>query len=144
MRSNLLTAVFLAGTFCAMGCSTTPPSLSGKVTYKGTPVPAGSIVLHSKEGAKTYTGSIQPDGTFTITGAPHGTMVVTVDNKWLKSGAQQEGTQGVDPKMLEKMMPKDQGLKYLPIPEKYADPKTSPLVWEITTSRESKDFDLND
>ena len=70
-------------------------------------------------------------------------MVVTIDNSWLKN-EETSKAQGVDPKMLEKMMPKDQGSKYLQIPPKYADPKTSPLVWEINTGRESKDFDLND
>jgi len=142
MRPNSLIAVFFAGTFCAIGCSTRVASVSGKVTYKGEPLPAGSIVLHSKEGTQTYSGTIRPDGTFTITGAARGTMVVTIDNSWLKN---EEGmkAQGVDPKMLEKMMPKDQGM-YLAIPAKYADPKTSPLVWEIETIGESKDFDLND
>jgi len=70
-------------------------------------------------------------------------MVVTIDNSWLKN-EEAIKSQGVDPKMLEKMMPKDQRLKYLPIPAKYADPKTSPLVWEIEANRDSKDFDLND
>ncbi|HMF17250.1 MAG TPA: hypothetical protein VKE98_08595 [Gemmataceae bacterium] len=146
MRFFLTTGLALVF-FCANGCSSTKNSFTGKVTYKGQPVPGGSIVLHPKEGTQTYTGSIRPDGTFTVTDAALGTMVVTINNKWLKT----EGTgvvnppQGTDPKVLEKMMPKQQGApQYVPIPEKYADPKTSPLIWEIKARNESKEFDLMD
>ena len=119
--------------------------MSGKVTYNGQPLPGGSIVLHAKEGKQTYTGTIRSDGTFTITDGGQGVMVVTIDNQFLKQNRPDSIPAGVDPKMLENMMPKDAGgRQYVPIPEKYSNAKTSPLTWEIKTSGESKDFDLND
>jgi len=147
MRRFFLSGVLALVFFGVNGCSSRNYSFTGKVTYKGQPLPGGSIVLHAKEGKQAYTGSIWPDGTFTVTDAALGTMVVTIDNKGLKIGG--EGVvnppQGVDPKVLEKMMPKQQGgLQYVHIPEKYSDPKTSPLIWEIKERNESKEFDLAD
>jgi hypothetical protein len=146
MRSLFVTTVLVSGSLLASGCSSPAKSFGGKVTYKGQAVPGGTIVLHAREGAQKYTGTIRADGTFVVSDAAPGVMVVTIDNKWLKAGALEDGkAQGVDPKMLEKMMPKDPGgRRYVSIPEKYSNPKTSPLIWEIKTRNESKDFDLND
>lgn len=146
MRGIFFNTVLVFGIFFANGCSSPTTSFGGKVTYKGQPLPGGSIVLHARGGTQKFTGTIRADGTFVVTDSAQGTMVVTIDNKWLQgAGLGDAKPQGIDPKMMEKMMPKEQGgRRYVSIPEKYSNPKTSPLTWEIKTRNESKDFDLND
>ena len=145
MRSLFFTAILACGFFFAGGCSSPTKSVAGKVTYKGQPLPGGSIVLHAREGNQKFTSTIRADGTFIFTDAGQGIMVVTVDNKWLKGALDDTNPQGADPKMIEKMMPKDPGgRRYVSIPEKYSNPKPSPLIWEIKARNESKDFDLNE
>src|SRR4051812_14883480 len=54
-----------------------PAKVSGSVTYKGNPVPAGNIAFHSDKG--TYRASLGEDGTYEIADVPIGELVVTVE-----------------------------------------------------------------
>jgi hypothetical protein len=66
------------------GCSTskTPASVSGKVTLKGEPVPAGTITFHTEEGG-IYTYTIATDGGYSGAQLPTGEMKVTIDTEAL-------------------------------------------------------------
>ena len=60
-----------------VGCGPTDPDqanilpVSGKVTYKGKPVPKGTITFHS-DGGRMATGEIQEDGSYSLTTARPG------------------------------------------------------------------------
>jgi hypothetical protein len=147
--------LFSSGFLLVAGCSSSPPAatLSGNVTYKGRPVTGGSIWLYPKEtlGGKyppKYSGTIRPDGTFTLTGVPLGSMIVTIDTKSVKDfgSAAALDSGGVDAAMKGKMMAKPGGGPvYVAIPDKYSDPKTSGLTWDVTGGvKENHDFDLKD
>ena len=60
-----------------------PASVTGKVTYKGEPVPAGLINFIPKTEGPSATGSLIADGTYSITDAPAGEFTVTIDNESL-------------------------------------------------------------
>ncbi len=66
-----------------MRIPTPQASVTGKVTYKGEPVPAGLINFIPKTEGPSATGSLIADGTYSITDAPAGEFTVTIDNESL-------------------------------------------------------------
>lgn len=145
----------------AIGCkgSKNPSSqVSGKVTYNGKPVSAGTITFNLKEGGN-YGSSLKADGSYMVTGLPAEEMIVTVETesanpKQPKANYGAPGQKGKDAPtdMYNKMM-KDKGFgkdavqesgAYVPIPKKYADKDKSPLRLNLSRGDNKKDFDLTD
>jgi hypothetical protein len=144
------------------GCSSSsnPSRISGKVTYKDKLVTGGTITFLHKDGG-TFTYRIGADGTYSGSELPIGEMTVTVETESVNpsppamkgSYAQGKDQQGGDPNDYKKMMqqkgavPEDGGKpkgEYVPIPLKYADPKTSDLRVTLTGGKNKKDFELTD
>jgi hypothetical protein len=156
MSKHVLLGLAFSSTFLYIaGCSSSSSTatLSGKVTYRAQPLTGGTIWLHPREAAAgkyppRYSGTIRLDGTFTVTGVPLGSMVVTIDTKSVNGLSGTSGmarAEGVNPIMKGKMMGKlAGGPVYVAIPAKYADAKTSGLSWETTGGKQSQDFDLRD
>jgi hypothetical protein len=118
-------------------------SVSGKVLYKGVPLPGGTVTFHPTKG-KAVTGVIQSDGTYEALGVPVGEARLTVETASVKAGPAKE------PKL--KTAPKDKGLpakgggaapRYVPIPQLYADVKTSALTVEVKPGKNNVDINLN-
>ncbi len=61
---------------CLAGCGSS--KVSGKVTYKGEPVPMGTVLITAANGW-TGTGHINEDGTYSILNVPPGLAKVAVD-----------------------------------------------------------------
>jgi truncated hemoglobin YjbI len=100
-------------------------TVSGKVTYKGQPVPGGTITFHPKEG-KAVSAQLQEDGTYSADKVPAGDCTVTVE------------TESVRP--TDK--PKAGAPKYVPIPAKYAGTKTSGLTYNVQKGTQALDISL--
>src|SRR5690242_7155152 len=58
-------------------CSSGKGKVTGKVTYKGETVPAGTVAFYGK-GDAVSSAPISPDGTYTATSVPLGEVKVTV------------------------------------------------------------------
>jgi hypothetical protein len=133
----------------------------GKVTLAGQPVTGGKVILLSKDGIE-HTVKIEADGSYRGT-IPIGEMQVGVDTEFVKAGLRQSNTIGktnafakammaknkdqktVDPKDFpqEKDLPKNfAGMKYLPIPEKYRNPKQSGLSLTVAEGEHEKNLSL--
>jgi len=163
MRIGLSVLVVSIGLLAA-GCGkrgSSGNSVAGSVTYKGNPVTGGTMLFHGKDKDgkdKVFPASLGPDGNYSCQGVPAGDYTVTVDTKWLenfgdaesmmKKMAQKAGLDGAGEKM-----PQNQGLakepkggapKYVPIPPKYADKKTSTLTVKVESGNNSKDLPLTD
>src|SRR5947209_18635287 len=69
---------------CAGGSSATPElaPVSGKVTFKGKPLPGGRITFVALKGGQTGSGNIDEKGEYQIR-APVGDVSITVDNQML-------------------------------------------------------------
>jgi hypothetical protein len=136
-------------------------TLYGKVTLAGQPVPGGRLIFLSKEGMQ-HTARIEADGSYRQT-IPVGEMQVGVDTESVKAGLRQSKTIGktnafakammakskdrksFDPKDLpqEKDLPSNfAGMKYVPIPEKYRNPKQSGLSVTVQQGEHEQSFDL--
>jgi len=120
-------------------------SVSGKVTYKGEPLPAGTLTFH---GQGNYLASIGADGTYSTTDLPIGKMVVTVETESANKNKMPRGAYAA--KMAKMISPMPESAKSLPqgkyvrIPVKYADPKTSPLQATLKNGENNINFDLTD
>ena len=133
-----LTACLVAA-LAASGCggSGSATKLSGKVTYKGEPVP-GAITLETTVNGtpSKYPAAISADGKFETVGVPKGTYQVGItpvpsSTTVTPGGSLPPGAAGSAP-------------KHVDIPAKYLKPETSGLTWEVTGSSQTKDFDLTD
>ena len=143
---GLSVAVLVAG---LSGCGGQKNAkLTGKVSYKGSPLPGGILTLNPPD-EKTQSSIpivIKPDGTFV-------TMSVLLGN--YKVGITSMGTNpALDPsrkrapagvKMREGGPPSSnlpEGAKHVDLPQKYARPDTSGLSWDVKGGSQEKNFPL--
>src|SRR4051794_17669711 len=76
-RLRSMTAVGLLA-FFALGCQGRG-DMTGKVSYKGKPVPFGTVLVQSNDGS-SHQANIEPDGTYSIQGVLVGTVRVAVNS----------------------------------------------------------------
>jgi hypothetical protein len=109
--------------------------VQGKVTYKGQPVPKGTITFHSDSG-EAATGEIQTDGSYRLStfadkdGAipgHHKVMIIAND---------------ADPTLMPGSSPGYKPPKDL-VPPKYGKLETSGLEATVSKEKTAYDFDLN-
>jgi hypothetical protein len=138
-----------------VGCSgkvnQAPGKVSGRVTYKGTAVPAGSIAFHV-EGKQTIGSPLASDGTYEITDIPIGPAVVTVETQSVNPATKAPDYGGKGAKMYAERLAKEgraaaareAKAEYRKIPPNYANPKTSPLHVTLEAGRQVHNFELKD
>jgi hypothetical protein len=137
-----LTAAAVLATAAGCGSST---NVTGKVTYKGAPVTAGSITLVASDGT-VYSAVLGADGTFSIPGVPTGNVQVAVVGANPGSGTKTPpprgqqgrgpaagvGRGGPAPGEAETPPPPAQPAATGPVlPPEYGDPRTSGLTAKI-------------
>ncbi len=145
--SGIATLVVLILPLGLAGCGGEPGVVkaSGKVSYKGQPVPSGTVFFTPETpGKRGAQGTIDSSGNFTLgtyatnDGAYSGKHKVTV--------VAQGPDKPVPPKMKGKMMPEDmQGSGDPLVPKKYFSPGTSDLSAEVTEGGKNYfEFELKD
>ncbi len=112
--------------------------VSGKVTYRGRPLPGGLVTFVSDRGLSS-TATIAPDGSYHLM-APVGVVKVSVDNRMLRKagprwtgyriGNRPEGYGGLHPLTGT----------YVPVPQRYHSVETSGLTCHV--DREGQTFDI--
>jgi hypothetical protein len=157
LRLGLLVALaFGLITGCARQHPTAPAKVSGMVTYKDKPVPGGTIMFTSSDRG-VYRAALDENGTYEIVDMPTGEMVITVETESLnpKTKAKEYGD-GKGAKINAEYMaaarkmgaPINSGAtvagRYRKIPDKYNNPKTSPLAITLEAGRQVKNWDLTD
>jgi hypothetical protein len=122
-------------------------AVSGRVTYKGTPVASGTITFLPEDSkAKAAVGTIT-DGHYTLTtlspgdGAFSGKYQVTVVSKDVDTSAVSAAPNSLD--RLKKVAAANLTAKSR-VPAKYELPTTSELVREVLPQSNKFDFDLAD
>jgi hypothetical protein len=147
--------LLLVGSLLAMvltGCSGGPRlgKVSGKVTFKGKPVPTGTIMFYPDAGPAAV-GAIGPDGTYTLTtikpgdGAVVGSHRVTIQATTVGPGSladpssfeeELQFAQRQDPKAKVLVPGKVEWI----VPEKYSRPDTTDLTATVQPGTNSIDF----
>ena len=134
-----LTAICLATALPILaGCGPSKGDISGKVMYKGAPLPTGHVQFQSPAGA--FVGEIGPDGSYTVKGVPTGSSKISItcqkegyaEHMIALSKASKEGGKPPPGK------PEDFDL----IPTKYTDFTTSGLSYDVKSGENKHDIEL--
>ena len=143
-----------------LGCSSqrTKSSLSGKVTYKGQPLKGGNMTFNTEKGI--YSSEISKDGDYEVFDIPAGNVTVTIDTESINPNKKVQSYGGKGDKMYEERMAAEKkagvaagekGMskeemteRYVKIPAKYADEKTSEIKFTLEPGKQKKDFELTD
>jgi hypothetical protein len=132
------------------GCS--PPDglnrggdLSGAVTIDGIPVGGGRVEIFSADEKNSVGCQIRPDGTYTLSEPPLGECKIVVKTSQLKGMPAvvktKEGFAGKD-SSAGMIYPKDVGLVYTPIPDKYEDLATTDVKHVVPKGKSTFDIQL--
>jgi hemoglobin len=118
-------------------------SVSGKVTYKGQPLPAGTVIFVSADG-KASSAALAPDGTYKVEKLKPGEYSVGIETDSVKPKPPGDKPKPPDDKKADDKPADKQAPKYVAIPAKYADPAKSGLKVTIVKGDQQHDFDLQD
>jgi hypothetical protein len=150
----LLLLCFALFTGLLTGCtanSQAPSHISGTVSYKGSPVPGGTITFHS-DGEGIYSYALSADGKFAVRNIPKGALLVTVETESVnpKKKVKDYGGKG-DKQYQERIAAEGNSAAnktpppaYVHIPSKYANAKTSGLTITAAAGDQVHDFNLTD
>jgi hypothetical protein len=158
----ILLIPFLAGCAPAIG------KVTGKVTYKGQPVPGGFVTFRPVDGRQNaVTATLEQDGRYSTVEIPAGEVMVTIDNRELEPRSSIPSLPPnvpLSPEMRAKLgsgkaaapPPPGDGApatgedvrrpsgRYLPIPEKYYNAESSGLKFTIKGGEQTLDIELTD
>jgi hypothetical protein len=151
-----LFSVFLFSILFVAGCTRSDEKqaeVSGKVTYKGKPVPGGRIIFVSAKGYNS-TSVISPQGEYQLK-APIGEVKIGVDNHMLnkndptlnekKAYLEKKGRLKPKGPLAERQSSKQEITgTYVPLPSHYANPATSGLTYTVKPGPQTFDLDLAD
>ena len=130
--------LLLVALLVATGCDPGPPtgSVTGQVTFRGTPLNEGTISFSSTDGSQVVaSGTIQPDGNYSLlfgtkTGIPLGEYSVCVHPPAVPFDPGNPG-----PPQPPKEFPN--------IPHQYRTPASSPLTGVVAEGEQELSFDLD-
>jgi hypothetical protein len=119
--------LFAAGLLAAAcGCAGSA-TVSGKVTYRGRPVVAGSVVFLSAD-RTARSGVIEPDGSYTVRGVRPGAVKIGVISR--------------DPAKKARGAARPAG--WFPLPRQFENPESSGVGTTVGSGRVQHDIDLDE
>ena len=77
--TRLIRSAVLLAALALTGCGEQTTDVSGKVTYKGKSVTSGTVVILDG-GSAPKAGTINPDGTYRVSGVKYGSFKVAVSS----------------------------------------------------------------
>jgi hypothetical protein len=135
--------------FCMLaligGCSSGPPAVenaevSGKVLYRGQPLPGGKVTFVTVQGGFAHNGTIDENGNYKIS-APVGDVLVSVDNRMLRT--QKKGAKEHVLKRPGAEQPQALKGTYVALPAKYSTPSSSGLTYKVQPGPQTHDIRLD-
>lgn len=143
----LMRTAVAAAVLAVAGCGGGTANVSGKVTFNGKPVVYGTVVVIGADGS-SKSGTIQPDGSYRVSGVALGAAKVAVSSP-PPPGSEQARKQfrakddAPDKPPLEPQAPASEEVirNWVAIPDKYGDPNKSEITVSVK-SGQSLDIDL--
>ncbi len=114
------------------------PVVTGRVTYKGEPLPGGEIHFITESGP-SRSGVISDDGQFRVEGVPTGTVKVTISSERDEGGGAGGSPLGSPTGAAAKPV-----VRVSRIPAKYNAVATSGLTFTISGGKQTIDIELTD
>jgi hypothetical protein len=140
-RAGCLASALLV-LLAAVGCGPGSATVSGRVTYKGAPLPSGDVLIYGANG-KVQSGPIGADGNYAIYKAPVGDVKMAVvppnPSSQMMLPRQVKGARKHPGATDDASMPP---IKVVPIPERYNDPDKSGLNFTLKSGEQTIDLDL--
>jgi hypothetical protein len=146
----LLSPLFILAT----GCGSRQGAVSGKVSYKGKPLPGGDVRFFPEGGAGSFYAAIGSDGSYSIAKVPRGPAKISVTysresplakaNPRSKAAAekglnqQREAMKRYSKGASSALPPSD----VKSVPDKYAKPDQSGLKVDVTGGKQTFDIQL--
>jgi hypothetical protein len=129
-RRSLLALAALA----LAGCGPAAGEVSGKILFKGEPLPFGDVTFHIQDGP-AKSAAIGPEGMYVIRGCPAGPVKITVRSlpRVPEGLAQARGPRRTHPGRLEQPVH---------IPDRYHDPERSELTYTVEAGQHTFDIVL--
>ena len=134
MTSRLVGGLVLCGLLLLAGCSRGFGNVSGKVSYKGQPLPKGTITFYD-EANQAVSSGIADDGSYSVSKVAAGKVKIAVTLPMFISMAG-------DTKSAEKAAAERKKLPSLP--PRYADSEKSGLDREVKRGDQTLNLDLSD
>jgi len=141
----------LLAALCLSGCGPSTGSVTGIVTYNGSPLMGGTVTFIHTEKNQSLIAEIGEDGTYTIDKIPVGPVKIVVETKSLKPP--QGGRPGSS--IPDYKPPKDaptsgftppdrseKAKRYVAIPDSYASAETSGLTYTVTAGSQTFEIPL--
>jgi hypothetical protein len=133
--------------FTSVGCSKPTGTVIGKVYYNDKVVKGGVVTFVSSDGKNFGKSDIAEDGSFSIADLPLGEGRFTVDTRPLKPNQMADRSHSHIPKDAP---PEAAGMKggggnadrYVAIPDKYATPETSQLLYTVVAGSQEHKIEL--
>jgi hypothetical protein len=126
----------------ACGCGKPGGTVNGRISYRGHPVTYGSVILVSADGT-SHSGSIKPDGSYTVNRVPPGAVKIgVVGRDPAKRRTVLEGGQRLSRADKGAAAKKHPDEIWFPLPRKLEDPETSGLSCNVTPGRVDHIIDL--
>jgi hypothetical protein len=127
-----------------VGCGDNPHSVehaevSGKVMFKGKPLPGGQVTFAAVKGGFASSGIIDDNGNYQIK-APVGDVQISVTNRMLRFGGAKAQAHPKKAASGEGQLPKG---KWVAIPPSYEDPQTSGLTYTVKPGPQTHDIELS-
>jgi hypothetical protein len=149
---SLILCLLLGTTGCA-----SKGDVSGKVLYRGKPLPGGTVTFLPAGGKGVFFSPIQEDGSYSLTQVPSGEVTIIVETE-SKNPAPKGNPQAAARakkykeqmrKKMEQVMPgrvpprlSSKEGQYVPIPASYKDPEKSGLTYTVTGGTQTHDIEL--
>jgi hypothetical protein len=147
------------------GCGPRSGDISGKVLYRGQPLPGGAVTYFPDSGKGAFTTRIQPDGSYHLLRVPAGKMHIAIAPLAAPAAARRvdpemqamakaikSGKQKLSPEAREKMPPAMRAAIEEPaaaspgqsmvIPPQYTHPEKSGLEYTVTAGSQTHDIEL--
>jgi hypothetical protein len=132
----LVIALLVLTAGCKGNRSVEHADVTGKVLFRGKPLPGGRLTFVTVQGAFAITGTIDETGNYSIK-APVGEVQISVDNRMLQSK--------VTTRHLKRPGAEETPIKgtFVRIPTRYAAPDSSGLNYTVKPGPQTHDIELN-
>lgn len=135
-------ALLLIVCLAPLGCRGRDGEVTGKVTYRGTPLTAGSVTFRSGELVRG--ASIQKDGTYTLQDCPAGDYKVAVVVPDLRFAPRPSGAPPIPKTEMPGKAAAEESAAVAPvkIDARYKDVNTSGLSYKVGSGGQTIDIEL--